>query len=156
MSGTLPSWTERMLGIDAATSGEGTAWSLESSWSWAPWMTLLFVIFAVAFVMYVYHREGGEAGRLMKIVMATTRLALIAIVAFMIAEVMLSLERTGLPHVAVLIDESASMQIEDRYDEEALRERLADRIRRAGLDESPTRMNLAKSLLLENSNPRTP
>ena len=150
MSGTLPSWVERLLGVDAATSGEGTTWSLGGSWGWAPWVTLLFVVFAVAFVAVVYHREGGEAGRLMKIVMASMRLALIAIAALMIAELVLSLERTGLPHIAILLDESASMQIEDRYDEPALRQQLADRLRRADLDESLTRMNVAKSLLLEN------
>ncbi len=48
MSGILPHTLERLLGVEAAGTGEGTLWSLESTWGWAPWVTLLFGIFAVS------------------------------------------------------------------------------------------------------------
>ena len=139
-----------MLGVDAAARGEGTAWTLDSSWSWAPWLSLLFAVFAVAFFVYVYHREGGEANRWTKAVLASMRLALVGIVVFMIAEAVLSLERTGLPHISVLVDESASMRIEDRFDDSTLQEDLAERARRAELEGPLSRMNIAKSFLLGN------
>ncbi len=43
LKGTLPTWVERLLGVDTAESGEGTVWGLDHSWSWAPWVTVLFV-----------------------------------------------------------------------------------------------------------------
>ncbi len=59
----LPAWLERWLGVDAASPGEGTVWSLENTWSWAPWVTLLFVLFAVGWVVFFYAREGTATGR---------------------------------------------------------------------------------------------
>ncbi len=49
----------------------------------------------------------------------------IALVVAMIAEVTLSLRRTGLPTVVVLVDDSASMGIADRYDNAKLGASLA-------------------------------
>ena len=37
MKGTLPSWLERLLGVDTAEAGEGTVWGLDHTWAWAPW-----------------------------------------------------------------------------------------------------------------------
>ena len=41
MNGIVPNWLEKWLGVEAVSPGEGTTWSLENSWSWAPWATLL-------------------------------------------------------------------------------------------------------------------
>ena len=65
----------------------------------------------------------------------------------MIAELMLSLRRTGLPTVVVMIDDSASMGIVDRYDDDKLRAIVDKQLKQAGLEEL-TRLNLAKSVLL--------
>lgn len=148
MNSTLPTWLERLLGVDTAGAGEGTIWSLDSSWPWAPWLTLLFVLFSIGFVTFVYSREGGEAGRGLKALLVGIRLALIGIVLFMIAEIALSLQRTGLPYVAVLVDTSGSMGIDDRYRDEELRSLVAQRVAQIGAEEG-TRLNLAKSILLE-------
>src|SRR5262249_18761765 len=117
MNAPLPNWLERMLGIEPAGAGEGTAWNLESSWSWAPWVTLLFVIGSIFYVTWIYLHEGGEAGRRYRIFLAGIRLTLIGLVLFMIAQFVLSLERTGLPYVVFVVDDSASMGISDRYDD---------------------------------------
>lgn len=150
MSGTLPYWLERMLGIPRAAAGEGTAWELEHSWSWAPWVTLVFVALAAGFITICYLREAGSAGRAYRSALALARFALVAIVAFMIAGFVLSLHRTGLPYVVVVLDESASMGIADRYDDEKLRALVARRLKAAGLDQ-PTRLDLAKTVLVADN-----
>src|SRR5688500_5774993 len=101
MSHTLPDWLQRWLGLPAAGSGEGTVWTLENSWPWASWITLLFAAGAVALITYLYARESTSARRAYKVLLAGVRLSLIALVALMIAELTLSLRRTGLPTVAV-------------------------------------------------------
>lgn len=149
MTEPLPNFIERMLGIEPAGAGEGTAWTLENSWSWAPWLTLLFAIGTVAYVAWIYVHEGGEAGRWYKTALAAIRLSLFAIVLFMIAQFVLSLERTGLPYVVVVVDDSVSMGITDRYDDERLRAKLTDVVKRVGLHDL-SRLNLAKGVLLDN------
>lgn len=148
MNSALPLWIERLLGIESAETGEGTSWTLNSAWSWAPWITVLFVLFVVGFVVWNYAREGGEAGPRLRTVLVGMRLALFGILLFMIAEVVLSLERTGLPYVVVLVDDSASMGVADRYEDERERATLESRAKAIGAEE-PTRLNLAKSVLLQ-------
>jgi len=149
MSGTLPTWMERMLGIETG-SGEGAVWSIETAWSWPPWVTLLFAAFAVAFIVAVYLRESKAASRTFRLFLAGVRLALVALAAMMIAQVSLSLHRTGLPYVAVVVDDSQSMTIDDRS-EEGVRQVLAARVKAAmGDSAEPTRWNLAAALLTEN------
>lgn len=148
MNGLLPQWLQQWLGIEAAGPGQGTNWSLENTWSWAPWVTLLLVMFAVAWVVYFYARESTSAGRASKAALVVIRLALMAIVVFMIAEFTLSLRRTGLPIVAILVDDSQSMGIDDRYDDKQLQNVIASRLQSAGL-ELGTRLNVAKSILLD-------
>ena len=78
------------------------------------------------------------------------RLALIVLAMLMIAQFSLSLERTGLPYVAVLLDDSLSMTIVDRY-EDQLRKALDERVRRAGISDGQlSRWNLAETLLAEH------
>ena len=146
MSGILPRWLEQWLGVEAAGAGEGTLWSLDSSWGWAPWVTLLFAIFAVLWVGLIYARENPTAPRLYRAFLAGVRLAIIALVALMIAELMLSLQRTGLPTVVVMVDDSASMGINDRYSGKTL-DKIQQQLK-LGSQTDPTRLNLAKSILL--------
>ncbi len=146
---SLPRWMERLLGVSPAESGEGTQWGYDSTWSLAPWQTLLLAAFVIGFVAFFYYRERGAAGPLYTLLMAALRTATIGVVLFMIAEFVLTRERTGLPYVVVLVDDSASMGVADRYDSQALRQTLEKRVRSVGLDKA-TRINLAKSLLLEN------
>lgn len=148
MSGTLPSWLHRLLGIDTGP-GEGTVWSIDHAWHWPPWLTLLLVVFAAVLVVSVYLREGHQASQPYKMLLAAVRLALVAIVLVMIAQVALSLKRTGLPYVAVLVDDSLSMTIVDRY-EDRLRRSIEERIAQAGLSEGLSRWNLARTLLLDH------
>jgi len=144
MHAVLPDWLERWLGIDPSGPGQVTVWDLETTWAWAPLATLALIAFAACWVLYFYARESAPLGR--KIVLFALRMASIGLVLVMIAELMLSLRRTGLPSVIVVVDDSDSMSIADRYDEKT-RKFLEKLTRRAGLT-NVTRLNVAKSLLL--------
>lgn len=113
MTHNLPNWIERLLGIPAA-AGEGTAWGIESAWPWPPWATLLFAAAAVVFVVILYLRQDRRVSRTYRLTLAAIRLGLIALAMSMIAQVTLTLKRTELPSVVVLIDDSLSMTVVDR------------------------------------------
>lgn len=149
MNTTLPNWFERLLGVETPSAGEGTAWSVEHAWTWAPWVTLLAAAALAALVIVIYLREGSTAGRWTRGTLIALRLGLFLLVAFMLAEVVLTLQRTGLPYVAVLVDTSGSMSTADRYRDESQRSQFESRAAANGFDEA-TRLNLAKSVLLEN------
>ena len=85
MKGTLPTWLEHLLGVDTAEAGEGTVWGLDHTWSWAPSITVLFVLATVALIVGVYLREGRTAGQRSALTMAFLRLGTVAIVLFMLA-----------------------------------------------------------------------
>ena len=80
----------------------------------------------------IYLREGRRSSRRYRLMLAAIRLGLMAIVLLMIAQVTLSLKRTGLPYVAVLIDDSLSMTIVDHYADKP-RKAMVERLKRAGL-----------------------
>ena len=150
MNGTLPYWLERWLGIDAGP-GEGTAWTIDFVWPLPAWATLLLAAFAVLYVIGIYLRENPKTPLWGRMALAAARLALLAILLLMLAQVSLALKRTGLPYVAILLDNSESMTIADRGNEK-IAARLLDgmtRLRAAKLE--PTRWNLARALLLEQN-----
>ena len=146
MHGVLPNWLERLLGLEPAEPGQGTFWELEHSWSWPPSLTLLLVTLAIAWVVLFYRREA--AGRRYRTALAMLRLIAIGLVLLMIAELTLTLRRTGLPSLVVAVDDSESMGIEDADDAKAQRAMLR-RLEQAGFQE-PTRLNIAKTVLLGN------
>lgn len=147
MNGVLPEWVQRLLGIQTGP-GEGTSWSLTHAWPWPPWATLLLAVFVVVWVVSIYWREG-EASRRRKLTLALLRLAAVALVLLMIAQLALSLQRTGLPYVAVLLDNSQSMAHVDRYDGPA-GAALTARAAAAGFPDA-SRWNLARTVLAEHN-----
>jgi hypothetical protein len=150
MSHALPTWIERLLGIDAK-AGEGATWSIETAWPWPPWATLLFVALAAALVVAIYLRQRRRGTRRYRLMLAVVRLALVAIVLLMIAQVTLSLRRTGLPCAAVLVDDSLSMTIVDHYAERP-RQALEARLKRSGLESGElSRWNLARMALTQDN-----
>lgn len=131
-------------------SGEGTVWSLRHAWPLAPWQTLLLGVAVVALVVIAHQREGAGVRRLARVGLVTLRLLVIGIVLFMLAQFILPRERTGLPHVVVLVDDSASMGIADHYDESELKSTIAELLRAAQLSDQ-RRLTLAKGVLLADN-----
>lgn len=145
---TVPAWIERLLGIRVG-AGEGTAWGIELAWGWPPWVTLLLAAFAVALVVGVYVREGRRSRRY-RMTLAAMRLGLVAIAMLMIAQATLSFSRTGLPYLAVLVDDSLSMTTVDHYADQP-RQAMYRQLKRADKPNAElSRWNLAQSLLIED------
>jgi hypothetical protein len=149
MSGTLPTWMERWFGL-ASRPGMGTAWRLAILWPLPAWATLLLAAMLLAAVVHVYLREKRQASRAFRLVLAFLRLCLIGLVLAMAAQVALLLQRTGLPYLVLIVDDTRSMNTVDHYDD-TLGKSLEDRIARAI---SPTaqlsRWNVERALFAED------
>ena len=143
----LPTWLERWLGVAPSGAGQATVWELETTWGLAAGATALLILLCIAWVTFFYSREAASRPR--RAVLALLRIASIAIVLLMIAELMLSLRRTGLPTVAVVVDDSASMGIIDRYGAKT-RAALERQLRRDDRKQL-SRLNIARSLLAAKS-----
>ena len=149
MSGTLPTWMERWFGL-ANGPGEGVAWRLESHWPWPTWATLLAVILAAVVIVGIYLREGRQTSRRYRLILAAIRLALVGIALAMIAQVELLLQRTGLPMVVVVLDDSRSMSTIDRYDDK-LAKSLEERVGRVLTSSKElSRWNIARTIFAED------
>ncbi len=149
MSGTLPTWMERLLGLPVRP-GMGTAWRLEARWPLPAWATLLLAAGLAMAVVCVYLRESGRTGRGFRLALASVRLGLIGLVLAMAAQMGLVLQRTGLPFLVVIIDDTRSMNTVDHYDD-ALRKSLEARVAAALSPGAPlSRWNVARSVFTEN------
>jgi len=152
MNGTLPTWMEHWMGL-SNEPGMGVAWRLEYRWPWPPWATLLGVAALVVAIAGIYLREGRQASRGYRLVLAAIRLLALGLVLLMIAQLEVFLQRTGLPFVVVIIDDTRSMGTIDHYDDVA-RKSLEDRVARAlGSKPSPQdRAAVPKTNLLSRWN----
>ena len=163
MSFECPLWLQRLVGITPGSGDESVLARLEMLRPLGSTYTLCLAIVALAAVFYCYY-QAKETPRIYRIALATLRLMLVVMLIGMIGELSITLKRAGLPSVVVLIDDSESMNIRDRYSDDALAERIAVRVRRfrnqtkpdgepatsAGKRESPSRLEAVRALLLED------
>ncbi len=141
---------EWYLGIPTAEPGQGTAWNLETNSPWPawlpPWLVLILGVALVAAIVWAYRRDAGWAPLRIRMLLTGLRLTAVALVLWFLSHATLTVERVGLPVVVVLIDDSASMGLEDHFRdadiENAVRELVAD-----AADQGRTRLSLAKRLL---------
>ncbi|MEK6234493.1 MAG: VWA domain-containing protein, partial [Planctomycetales bacterium] len=141
-------WLEYSHGVNGAGAGEGTEVQLETPNAWSSETLLVFGIVAVAFVVWIYLREGA-ANKFWKLSLAAVRLALIALIVFMIFQPRLSLQRTRLPNLVIAVDDSASMNETDAYENAETESLIQGKLKALELEE-PTRLNQAKALLLSD------
>jgi hypothetical protein len=144
-------WLADWLGVHTRSSADATTWQLESSWTWAPWATLLLVLVMIAWTISMYAREAGNAGRTFRALLAALRLGAYGLLLVMLAQWAIAIWITGPPTMALVIDKSASMGIADRYDDAAFAARLNEELLSNGLTE-PTRLNIAKLELQREHN----
>lgn len=88
-------------------------WRLQTQWTWAPWVSALFGVAAVAAVIACYRYETTPAGRFYRAALAALRLVTVALILLMLSEAVLSGSRNGKPRLAVVLDQSASMDRKD-------------------------------------------
>ena len=112
----LRRYFEGLMGIEPVRAGEDTRWHLRFNIGWPDWVLLLFCLFAALFVVSIYLREGSVASRRFKLLLAAVRLLAIGMVVLMLSGMEISIDRTGLPYLVFLVDESESMQVRDRTD----------------------------------------
>jgi von Willebrand factor type A domain len=140
---------EWLLGIPPVEPGQGTTWRFGHSFPWPTWVLLLFVIVGVVFVVGVYRRDAGHLTRRARLALAALRLLTIGVLLFILSEAVLSIERTGLPYVVFLLDNSGSMGTEDPLPQSELKGAAEGLLAASRLDRG-SRLNLAKSQLLRD------
>ena len=79
MSGTLPTWMERWLGLSNGP-GMGTTWRLDFHWSWPFWPTFLGLVALVAAIVGIYLLESRQARLGYRLGLAAVRLLLLGLV----------------------------------------------------------------------------
>ncbi|AMV37322.1 VWA domain-containing protein [Planctomyces sp. SH-PL62] len=155
------------LGVEPPRAGEAVSPHIRFEQPWPQWALLAVVLGGSAFVVWLYRREPrAPAG--VKAVLAGLRISLVLLTVFLLSEAALSVDRTGLPYLAVLVDDSASAQIADQYEKpevQAQAAALASDSAKAATEagkgsgetsapgangEEATRLAVAKGLLLKD------
>ncbi|MGE3316992.1 MAG: hypothetical protein AB7O26_17890 [Planctomycetaceae bacterium] len=137
--------------VPAADPGQGTAWNIRFNPPWAPsvptWVLFVAIVAIIAWVVVIYWKDASNSPLPRRLSLIGLRLAVVAMLIAFLSGAELSVNRTGLPVVAVLIDDSASMGLEDTYpnaDDEAAAAQLISEANAI----SRSRWSLARSLLL--------
>jgi hypothetical protein len=136
-----------LFGVEPPGPGQDTAWQLDLPRTWPSWVVLAFLILAAIYFFAIYRREGTLASQPFKFGLTVLRWLLVMLIIVMLGELDLRVDRRGLPYLAVVIDDSASMSIPDRYADAKTETAAQSLAQSAGL-ENATRLDLAKALLL--------
>ena len=146
----MKQFLEWYLGVPPAIPGQETRWqwSVELPWpnSWPPPLAGLVGACLVVLVVGIYLRDTRRLSAWTRFGLISTRLLATACVLLCLTHAAILIQRTGPPVVAILLDTSASMGLEDRYQAP----RRGRRIAQLAGSRRPTRLNLAKNLLTRN------
>jgi hypothetical protein len=112
------------MGAAPPAAGESTTPRIRLEQPWSQTLFVFTVLGSITLVVWLYRHEG-KASRTSKVALALLRIGALLLAMFMLSEAVLSVQRTGLPYVTILIDDSASQRIADEY---------ADPQTQAGLD----------------------
>ena len=144
-------WSETQrvfVGENLTDETAGVETSIHQTWPWPPWVLLALLLVFAAIVIFVYVRERRSAGRIAKTVLAGIRLAIAGVLALMLLGWTIQRHRTDLPDIVVIVDDSQSMGLTDAQSDPRWQKEVQRRLAAVKLAE-PTRLNLAKTLLLE-------
>jgi hypothetical protein len=136
------------LGVAPARAGEDISPHIRFEQPWPQWLLVFTVLFCVALIIWLYRREG-RAPTSVKLLLACSRILLLFLAIFMLSEAVLSVERTGLPYLTILVDDSASQRIADQYEKPEVKAAL----QALAVPDEPgetTRLAIAKGLILKD------
>ncbi|MEK6261196.1 MAG: vWA domain-containing protein [Planctomycetota bacterium] len=137
------------LGLKVPSPGEGTAWRLDWRVPGPEWLVAVGGVALLVLVAWVYRRDGEALRGRQRFVLIALRLAVFALVVAMLTELSLTVERTGLPSIAVMIDVSASMSLQDQYPPTSQAARMAKSLAQTpGRDGN--RLALAQDVMTRN------
>jgi uncharacterized membrane protein len=143
-------FVEWYLNAPPATPGEDTAWSFSSRLPWPVWLPswslLLAGLLAVGLVIWIYWKDARKSPRWARLTLISLRLATLALLLVLLTELTLTIDRTGLPFIAVMIDDSASQSLHDQFPDERIQAQAKSLIEQARYEEM-SRLNLAKAIL---------
>jgi hypothetical protein len=145
----LTRFFEWYLGLPASQAGQRTDWRFEFETVAGGWPTaVLFLLTAAAgvYLVAVYWRDAAGISLWRRMLLTGLRLAVVALAGLCLLQLTLSVGRIGLPVIAVLIDTSASMGLDDRYPDEKTNELADQMIRDAGIP-AKSRLGLAQAVL---------
>ena len=115
----MKNFLEWYFGVPPAQPGQGTQWSWLYQTPWPSgmpqWSVLLAAVSLLFYVWWIYRRDASSASRINRFGLVALRLAVVGIVLVVLSEITLVVDRTGLPFIAILLDDSASMGLEDQY-----------------------------------------
>jgi uncharacterized membrane protein len=138
------------LGVEPPRAGEAITPRIRFEQPWSQWALLAVVVGGAALVVWLYRRDG-RAPAYYKAILAALRISLILLAVFMLSEAVLSVDRTGLPYITILVDDSASGRIADQYAEPEAAAKLTDL---AGTPKDAaaetSRLAIAKGLVLRD------
>jgi hypothetical protein len=152
-----------VLHVPPPQAGEAISPRIRFDQPWAQWLLIAVVLGGSSLIVWLYRREG-RASTPYKVILAAIRICLLLLLVFMISEAVLSVERTGLPYLSIMIDDSASQQIIDQYEQPetaaALRALAAGARKSAGsasaepdksqTPDETTRLEITKALILKD------
>ena len=138
-----------LVGENLSADPGGLETSIQPTWTLAPGLVALVLLATAAMMLLVYWNESATAARGWKVLLAGLRTLLVGLILLMLFGWTVQRHRTDLPDVVIVLDDSASMSLADTYDDASLLTEIKRRLAAAKLPEQ-TRLNLAKTLLLEN------
>jgi hypothetical protein len=108
------------LGVAAPRAGEAINPRIRFEQPWSQTLLVFTLVGSVTLILWLYRHEG-KASTASKLVLAGLRIGVVLVAMLMLSEAVLSVERTGLPYLTVLIDDSASGRIADQYEKPELK-----------------------------------
>jgi len=140
---------EWYLGLPGAQAGQRTDWRFEFESFRGGWTSAALVALAFAVAVYlvaIYWRDAAGVSPRMRALLTGLRLAVVGLAVVCLFQVTLSVGRIGLPVIAIMLDNSASMGLDDRYPDEQTNELADQLVHDAGVG-AKTRLGLAQAIL---------
>lgn len=137
--------------VPAAEPGKGTAWDVvvrDTTAGNLPGGLLSLGIVGIVAIIWLYRRPGNSLSLKTRSTLTALRVASLLLLLLMASGLALSVQRTGLPYLVLLIDTSASMGSVDQYSSPIYAEPARQWIAEKKLPEA-SRLEIAKSVLLD-------